>query len=159
MGSKFWLGILFLVCMSQYAEARHFTLSDSLLAENDSLITNSLFFKTHKKTGEEFIHKKSIPFLDSLATFLIKNKEVEIEIIRFHSPLVRNDYTFIGGDCKPYTQLDLAANHVANLGVQFLRIRLRECQELPIAKDFDMEKLTIIRITKAKKEKVTFKPR
>ena len=83
---------VFFLSFSFDAEARHFTLSDSLLAENDSLVTNRINFKTQKRTGIDYIHKKTIPFLDSLAQFLINRKDVEIEIIRFHSPFGRQDY-------------------------------------------------------------------
>ena len=151
--------LILLICTSLKAEANHFTLSDSIVSENDSLLTTSIFFKTQKKTGRVFIHRKSIPFLDNLAAFMLRIKPVEIEIIRFHSPMVRSDYEFIGGNCKPYIQLDIIANYIADWGVYTLRIRIRECHDLPIAKDFDMEKLTIIRITKAEEDESPFKKR
>lgn len=132
-----------------YAKADRFALSDTLVHENDSLITSGLFFKTDKKTKKEILLRKSLPFLDSLVSFLTFNKEVEIELIRFHSPMVRPDYKFLGNSCKVYAQLDLAANYMADWGVHILRIRLRACQEFPIARDFEEEKLTIVRITKA----------
>lgn len=131
------------------ANAGHFVLTDTLVKENDTLITTNLNFKTHKKTKEESLHRKSIPFLDSLVSFMTYNNEVEIEIIRFHSPMVRPDHKFLGTSCKIYAQLDLIANYLADWGVHILRIRLRECKDYPIAKNFDQENLTIIRITKA----------